>query len=145
MHTSKANLKTKEETLRTKERIRARAAQRHKARDKALPVGQRPVKWLRFMTVVLSGNLLLALFTTWRHRFVLLGLLHHVPSTGSISFHDQTWDVLGVLNVFMFSAALISMWTRIFQAQAQRRRVKEQRRATRALGGAGIWPPPPRA
>ena len=139
-------LKTSEERLRTREEIRARAAKRHKARDKALPVGQRPVKRLWLLTLVFSGNLLMALFSTWMHRFVLLGLLNYVLSGGSSgSFPAQMWDLLSVFNVFLMSAVLISYWTRAFQARAERRRVREQRRAERSSGGAGVWPPAPRA
>ena len=139
-------MKTNEERLRTREEIRARAAKRHKARDKALPVGQRPVKRLWLLTLVFSGNLLMALFSTWMHRFVLLGLLNYVLSAGSSgSFPAQMWDLLSVFNVFLMSAVLISYWTRAFQARAERRRVKEQRRAERSSGGAGVWPPAPRA
>ena len=139
-------LKTSEERLRTREEIRARAAKRHKARDKALPVGQRPVKRLWLLTLVFSGNLLMALFSTWMHRFVLLGLLNYVLSAGSSgSFPAQMWDLLSVFNVFLMSAVLISYWTRAFQARAERRRVKEQRRAERSSGGEGVWPPAPRA
>ena len=139
-------LKTNEERLRTREEIRARAAKRHKARDKALPVGQRPVKRLWLLTLVFSGNLLMALFSTWMHRFVLLGLLNYVLSAGSSgSFPAQMWDLLSVFNVFLMSAVLISYWTRAFQARAERRRVREQRRAERSSGGAGVWPPAPRA
>jgi len=139
-------LKTNEERLRTREEIRARAAKRHKARDKALPVGQRPVKRLWLLTLVFSGNLLMALFSTWMHRFVLLGLLNYVLSGGSSgSFPAQMWDLLSVFNVFLMSAVLISYWTRAFQARAERRRVREQRRAERSSGGAGVWPPAPRA
>ena len=95
-------LKTNEERLRTREEIRARAAKRHKARDKALPVGQRPVKRLWLLTLVFSGNLLMALFSTWMHRFVLLGLLNYVLSAGSSgSFPAQMWDLLSVFNVFL--------------------------------------------
>ena len=139
-------MKTNEERLRTREEIRARAAKRHKARDKALPVGQRPVKRLWLLTLVFSGNLLMALFSTWMHRFVLLGLLNYVLSAGSSgSFPAQMWDLLSVFNVFLMSAVLISYWTRAFQARAERRRVKEQRRAERSSGGEGVWPPAPRA
>ena len=139
-------MKTNEERLRTREEIRARAAKRHKARDKALPVGQRPVKRLWLLTLVFSGNLLMALFSTWMHRFVLLGLLNYVLSAGSSgSFPAQMWDLLSVFNVFLMSAVLISYWTRAFQARAERRRVREQRRAERSSGGAGVWPPAPRA
>ena len=139
-------LKTSEERLRTREEIRARAAKRHKARDKALPVGQRPVKRLWLLTLVFSGNLLMALFSTWMHRFVLLGLLNYVLSAGSSgSFPAQMWDLLSVFNVFLMSAVLISYWTRAFQARAERRRVREQRRAERSSGGEGVWPPAPRA
>ena len=139
-------MKTNEERLRTREEIRARAAKRHKARDKALPVGQRPVKRLWLLTLVFSGNLLMALFSTWMHRFVLLGLLNYVLSGGSSgSFPAQMWDLLSVFNVFLMSAVLISYWTRAFQARAERRRVREQRRAERSSGGAGVWPPAPRA
>ena len=45
-----------------------RAAKRHKARDKALPVSQRPVKWLWLLTAVFSGNFLLSLCSAWMHR-----------------------------------------------------------------------------
>ena len=139
-------MKTNEERLRTREEIRARAAKRHKARDKALPVGQRPVKRLWLLTLVFSGNLLMALFSTWMHRFVLLGLLNYVLSAGSSgSFPAQMWDLLSVFNVFLMSAVLISVWTRTFQARAERRRVKKQRRAERSSGGEGVWPPAPRA
>ena len=138
------NLKTNEETLRTRERIRARDAQRHKARDKVLPVGQRPVKRLWLLTAVFSVNFLLALSSTWMHRFALLGLLHYIVSAGSTPFHGRMWDFVSVFNVFMFPMVLISSWTRTFQSRAERRRVREQRRAMRASGRAGVWPPPPR-
>ena len=136
-------MKTKEETLRTREKIQVRAAQRHKARDKALPAWQRPVKHLRLMTVVFSINFLLALFQTWRHRFVLIGALHHFPSVGSPPFHALMWDLASVFNAFLIPAVLISFWARTFRAQAKRRRVRDQQRATRALRNEGVWPPPP--
>ena len=97
------------------------------------------------MTLVFSGNFLMALFSTWMHRFVLLGLLNYVLSAGAGSFHAPPWDLVYVFNVFLMPAVLISVWTRNFQARAERRRVKEQRRAERPSGGAGVWPPAPRA
>ena len=136
-------LKTKEETLRTREKIRVRAAQRHKARDKALPVLQRPAKHLWLLTVVLSISFLLALFQNWLHRFVLIGTLHHFPSVGSPPFHALMWDLLSVFNALMLPALIASHWARTFRARAERRRVREQRRATRALRNEGVWPPPP--
>ena len=97
------------------------------------------------MTAVFSVNLLFALFSTWEHRFVLLGLLNYVLSAGSGPFHARMWDLVSVFNVFMIPTVLISLWTRAFQARAERRRVKEQRRAERSSGGEGVWPPAPRA
>ena len=138
-------LKTSEERLRAREDIRARAAKRHKARDKALPVGQRPVKRLWLLTAIFSVNLLFALFSTWEHRFALLGLLNYVLSAGSGPLHTPLWDLVSVFNVFMIPTVLISVWTRTFQALAERRRVKKQRRAERSSGGEGVWPPAPRA
>jgi len=136
-------LKTKEETQEARETIRVRAAERHKARDKALPTWQRPVKHLWFLTAACSFNVLFALFQTWQHRSVLVGALSHFPSAGSPPLHALMWDLLSVFSALLIPIVLISYWTRTFRARAERRAVREQRRATRTLRGEGIWPPPP--
>ena len=138
-------LRTKEDTLRARDRIRARAAERHKARNRALPVGQRPVKWLWPATAIFSINFLCALDSNWRHRAALIGALHHFPAVGSPPFHALMWDQVSVFNTFASPALLVSYWSRTLRARAERRRVREQRRAARVLRGEGVWPPAPRA
>lgn len=126
--------------LRTKQEIKARAAERHKARDNALPVRQRPVKSLWFLTAVLSFNLLLNMDMIWERHSELPGLLKHFSITDLASLHFLGWKFV---YIFLFCLILGELWMRVFRARVERRRAKEQERAKRALRGEGIWPPPP--
>ena len=129
--------------LKTREQIRARAAERHKARNKALPARQRPVKLLWPLTAIFSFDFLCALSSTWWHRFVLIGALHHFPTVGSPPFHALMRDLVSVFNALVFPALIVSCWAQTLRARAERKRAREQRRATRTLRGEGVWPPPP--